>query len=370
MRRLSASPRARRTVVALLCALGALAAGCGGEEEQEQGSGAYDEGRAPSGPPGSPSRGDSDRDEDPGPARRSRRKGPAVAVIGDTPYSAQQVASFRTDIASINSDPHVRLAIHLGDIQEGERRCEDRYLSRIRRDFDTFDDPLVYTPGDNEWTDCHEASRGGHAPTERLARLRSIFFDRPGHTLGRRSKRVIAQHAPFVENVRWEQARTLFVTLHVVGSNNGVERWPPAAGGSRQPEANRARQRANLAWLDRAFDAARDRRAAAVVVAMQADMWPEDADHDETSGFDPIVSRLAARARAFRRPVLVLQGDSHEFKSDRPLARGSPIHGVSTRAPNLTRIVVQGEDSSEWLRLHLDPSSAEVFSWDRVDLGG
>ena len=343
-----------------LSALAALAAGCGGGEEAEQGSRSYEE------PRGSPSRGGEDR----GSSRHSKVKGPAIAVIGDTPYSAQQVGSFREDIASINSDPSVRLAIHLGDIQEGSRRCEDRYLSRIRRDFDTFEDPLVYTPGDNEWTDCHEASKGGHAPTERLAKLRSVFFDRPGRTLGRRSKQVKAQPAPFVENVRWEQGRAVFLTLHVVGSNNGLVPWPAAAGGARQLQANRARQRANLAWLDRGFEAARARRAAGVVVAMQADMWPEDAPADETSGFDAIVARLARRARAFGRPVLVLQGDSHEYKSDRPLADGSPIHGVTTRVPNLTRVVVQGADSSEWLRLHVDPRSAEVFTWDRVDLGG
>ena len=323
-----------RTILALLCALATLAAGCGGAGEEGQ------------------------------------ARGPAIAVIGDTPYGAEQVAGFREYIASINSDPTVRLAIHLGDIQEGSSRCTDAHLSRIRRDFDTFDDPLVYTPGDNEWTDCHLASKGAHAPTERLARLRSTFFDRPGRTLGGRSKKVEAQQAPFVENVRWEQAGALFVTLHVVGSNDGLDPWPAAAGGARQLQENRARRRANLAWLDSAFEAARERHAAGVVVAMQADMWPEDAGAGETSGFDPIVARLARHARAFARPVLVLQGDSHEFKSDRPLARGSPIHGVTTRAPNLTRVVVQGADASEWLRLRVAPRAAEPFSWHRVELGG
>jgi len=351
--------------VGALGALAALAAGCGGEDEEEQGSRSYDERHPPSPPARSPKKGSAKGEQGRAP---SRKRGPALAVIGDTPYSPVQVADFRDDIASINSDPDVRLAIHLGDIQ-AERRCEDRYLARIRRDFDTFADPLVYTPGDNEWTDCHPESRGGHAPTERLAKLRSVFFDRPGHTLGRRPKKVKAQRAPFVENVRWEQYRTVFLTLHVVGSDNGREPWSAAAGRAQQVEENRARMRANLGWLDRGFAAARDRRAAAVVVALQADMWPEGGP-GQASGFDPIVARLARLARAFRGPVLVLDGDSHEFKSDRPLARGSPIHGVATRAPNVTRIVVQGEDTDEYLRLQVDHRAPAVFSWERVPFEG
>jgi len=38
---------------------------------------------------------------------------------------------------------------------------------------------------------------------------------------------------------------------------------------------------------------------------------------------------------------------------------------VTTAAPNLTRIVVEGETASEWLRLTVDPRSPQVFSWQR-----
>ena len=297
--------------------------------------------------------------------------GPAIAVIGDTPYGAEQVRNFRRDIAEINADRDVRLVIHLGDIQEGPSRCEDGYLERIRRDFDRFDDPLVYTPGDNEWTDCHKPAKGGLAPTERLAKLRATFFDAPGRTLGRRARRVKAQRAPFVENVRWMEDRAVFATLHVPGSNNGLEPW---SGGSTpsaaQLEDHRSRVKADLDWLDQAFDAARTERAAAVVLAMQADMWPGDQGSPEVSGYEAIVARLARRARAFRRPVLVLQGDSHRFKVDSPLKRGSGQHGVGTAAPNVIRVVVQGATSHphEWLRLRL-VSTPEAFALDRVRLG-
>ena len=295
-------------------------------------------------------------------------KGLAIAVIGDTPYGSAQVAGFRGDIAEINADREVRLVIHLGDIQEGPSRCEDGYLERIRRDFDRFEDPLVYTPGDNEWTDCHRPDKGGQAPTRRLARLRAIFFDTPGRTLGRRPRRVKAQQAPFVENARWTEGRTVFTTLHVPGSNNGLEPWSPrSTPGKDQIEDHRARVKADLDWLDQAFDAASAERAAAVVVAMQADMWPGHDASPDLSGYEAIVARLARRARAFRRPVLVLQGDSHRFSFGFPLRRGSERHGVTTTAPNLVRVVVQGADSRprEWLRLRVT-RTPEVFRFDRV----
>jgi len=299
------------------------------------------------------------------PDLEERPNGLALAVIGDTPYGSEQVAGFRRDIEAINADPDVTRVIHLGDIQEGPSRCTDRYLTRIRRDFDAFEDPLIYTPGDNEWTDCHRADKGGFVPTERLSKLRSVFFDRPGRSLGSNPAKVTAQRRPFVENVRWTQARTVFATIHVPGSNNDLAPWSEAAApGPDQTKEYRSRLRADLEWLDQAFDAASAQRAAGVVVAMQADMWPPSVADVETSGYDAIIAKLATRARAFGRPVLVLHGDSHVYNSDRPLL------DATQSVPNLTRLVVQGGDSSprQWLRLNVAPATPEVFTWDNVRL--
>jgi hypothetical protein len=35
---------------------------------------------------------------------------------------------------------------------------------------------VIYTPGDNEWTDTHDERVGSHDPLERLASIRRIFF--------------------------------------------------------------------------------------------------------------------------------------------------------------------------------------------------
>jgi hypothetical protein len=69
-------------------------------------------------------------------------------------------------------------------IKNGSSGCDDAYFAVRLSDFEMFADPLVYMPGDNEWTDCHRANNGGYLPTERLAALRELFFAKPDRTLG------------------------------------------------------------------------------------------------------------------------------------------------------------------------------------------
>src|SRR5215213_587281 len=89
-----------------------------------------------------------------------------MAVIGDVPYGEVQEASFGTLIAAVNDDPKVRTVIHLGDTKSGSTACTDERLTAVRDALETFEDPVVYTPGDNEWTDCHRPSAGGYDPLE------------------------------------------------------------------------------------------------------------------------------------------------------------------------------------------------------------
>jgi hypothetical protein len=292
-----------------------------------------------------------------------------IAVIGDIPYGDPLIAEFPADIAQINADPDVNRVIHLGDIKNGSSRCDDTYLADRLADFSTFADPLVYTPGDNEWTDCHRANNGGYLPTERLAKIRELFFDHPGQTLGGQAH-VTIQGRAFPENVIWDASSVQFGVVHVVGSNDDQAPWytdrKDPASGALVPEtpAERAlrareyipREAAALEWIDRLFDAAEDRGAPAVVVGMQADMW--DGTAADQTAFAPIKAVIADRAARFGKPVLLLQGDSHQLKVDRPA--GMPA--------NLTRVVVQGSTSvpHEWLRLRVDPGSAGVFTCENV----
>jgi hypothetical protein len=68
---------------------------------------------------------------------------------------------------------------------------------------------------------------------------------------------------------------------------------------------------------------------------------------------------------------VLLNGDTHLYHADQPLADPASATGVihhTPAVPNLTRIVVQGStnDPGEWLRLRIDPRTSQVFSWQNV----
>jgi hypothetical protein len=294
-----------------------------------------------------------------------------LAVMGDTPYGAEQLAAFPGLINDINADPGVHQAIHLGDIKTGSTPCTDEYFRHIATEFERFRDPLIYTPGDNEWTDCHRPAAGAYDPLERLDALRSAFFPEPGTALGVRPMALQTQaddpaHAAFAENTLWISAQVAFATVHAVGSNNGLDPW---FGGTETPEQTerrqaevRARTDAALAWIDETFDTAQERGLRGVVVGMQADTFIGSGN----TSFTEIVRRLADRSREFDGEVLLLQGDSHRYLVDRPLAEGHQGYGITEPVTNLTRIVVEGETASEWLRLTVNPRAEQLFTWQRV----
>jgi hypothetical protein len=297
-----------------------------------------------------------------------------IAVIGDAPYGTAALGAFPRLIDQINTDPTVSDVVHIGDIKSGSSDCSDAYFARIKSLFDTFRDPLQYTTGDNEWTDCHNS---GHVPTERLAKLRQVFFPSPGTTLGQDPMKVTAQPG-LPEDVSWSQNRVTFGTFDVQGSNNDLVAWdpvtPPAGDGPGPEWAGRSPKVVD--WLNRTFDAAEQQHSAGVALFLQADMWSDEnlANGQGGSGYAPFVQQLAERAKEFGRPVVLINGDSHVYAERHPL---DGTHYTTVKAPNLTQITIQrslepptpdtvGQPvAAEWLDLHIDPRSSAVFSWTR-----
>jgi hypothetical protein len=287
--------------------------------------------------------GDGSRDVDVRPAPLT------LAVIGDTPYGDPQEAAFPGLVDAVNRHADVDLVLHVGDIKTGGSTCTAKRYRRLRRLFDTFADPFVLTPGDNEWTDCHREEAGGFRPDDRLSLLRRIFYPTPGRSLGARPMTVRAQTSrrsarSFPENQLWTAQQVVFSTVHVVGSNNGRD----LPGG--RPAFER-RLAAALAWIDETFRAAARPAVQGVVIALHADMFAGG----EMRGFTDVVRRLERRARAFDGPVLLVSGDTHRYRVERPLER----------SPNLTQIIVEGETAVEWLQLDVDPRRRDVFSFVR-----
>jgi hypothetical protein len=321
-----------------------------------------------------------------------------IAVIGDWPYTDTLLTNAKLLTDSVNADQAVDAVIHVGDIHSGSMPCtsagilppipdsDPGFNQQIYYHFQQFEAPVVYTPGDNEWTDCYKTKAFASGdPLKELAALRTLFFARPGKTLGRREKDVWsqAQHyrpafpsdAQFVENVIWQDGKVVFVTLNLPGSNNDKLAWKNGfENDAAQDREVEERTAAAERWLTKAFALAKHEHAKAVVIATQADFWDPEASAPGGNGVDgytSVVRRLAGLSLWFGYPVMLLNGDSHTFVADRPLADPTSTTGQihnTLAVPNLSRITVQGakEKPAAWLRLTIDTRTPQVFGWTNV----
>jgi hypothetical protein len=276
----------------------------------------------------------------------------AFALMGDVPYREEQEPLLEELIEDINSDAEVAFTIHDGDIKGGGQPCDNSVYAREARRFSTFARALVYTPGDNEWTDCRRSAAGSYDPVERLTFLRRTFFPNPSASLGQTPLRLEHQGPDYPENARWHFGGVTFATLHVVGSNNN--RPSSVSAGSEQEF--QARNAANLDWLSATFDEARARGSAGVLVAMQANIL--EGDFLSPSGFTDLVEAFSRQVAEFGKPVVLVHGDTHLFRIDQPrLGPGPP-------PDNFTRVETFGDPQVGWVRGTVDLESEELFHFE------
>ena len=264
------------------------------------------------------------------------------AAIGDVPYGPHE--AFAALIDQVNAQSPA-FTIHVGDIKSGSTVCSDETFLSVQQLFEQFDHALIYTPGDNEWTDCHRVNNGRYDPLERLAKIRQLFFS-SNDSLGKQKRALQTQSSQksfssFVENRRWSQGNVRFASLHLVGSNNNLQPGLPSSS------EFAAREQANIAWLRETFAEAKTHMDSAVVLAMQADTF--FGEPRKGSGFVRWNAALAQEVAAWGKPVLLIQGDTHQYLIDNPLkdAGGKPLR-------QLVRVVVPGESQADAVLISID----------------
>lgn len=279
----------------------------------------------------------------------------AFALIGDTAYSETDAVRLSTLLSELDAQT-LRFVLHVGDIKGGRESCEDALLQRRRDLLDRSAHPLVVLPGDNDWTDCHRHRAGGFDPLERLVALRRLFWASPAALGGERGGGLTLERQPGLpENVRWRIGPVQFVGLHVVGSGNGLEGYPGSRGEFRR------RRDANRVWLSQTVGMALETNADALAIAFHAD---PDFHRSPRPGFADFVALLQESADRFRRPILLMHGDSHRFRADRPLADRD-----GRRFEHVQRVICFGWPSvTAWVRiayLPADPLRFRVGIHDR-----
>lgn len=286
----------------------------------------------------------------------------SFAVLGDAPYFAWEDVQYRLVLSALDAHD-LAWVLHVGDIFW--RPCTDDHYRRNLGWFNGLRHPVIYTPGDNEWTDCWEPGSGAFAPRERLERLRQIFFADPSRSLGGSPLSLVSQggREPFpelVENARWMREGIVFATVHLVGSRNGLE---PFAGRTAEDDAEaRRRTEAAAAWVRETFAEARALDASAVVLGFHANpAFEAGADDSYRQAFEPFLGTLEEEVERFQGPVLVAQGDDHEYIVDQPLVRRT----TGRRLANLTRLQVPGSPEVGWVRVVVTPGAANPFAFER-----
>jgi hypothetical protein len=287
------------------------------------------------------------------PAASSRGSGDRsrfeFALIGDVPYTAIHETQYENMLAEINGE-HVAFTVHDGDIKSGSTLCADAvYTTELAR-FERFQRPLIYTPGDNEWTDCHRANNGSYDPLERLTLLRSVLFADPATSHGVRELELTHQGPAYPENARWAYGRVTFATIHVVGSNNNLGRTPE------NDAEYAARNTANRAWLSETFDQATAAGNRGIMFVIQAN--PFEANTAVPSGFDDFINTLRQETLAFDGQVVLVHGDTHTIRIDKPL-----LTDAGVRIENFTRVETFGNPDAHWVRVSVDAHDPEVFSY-------
>ncbi len=314
----------------------------------------------------------------------------AIGLWGDLPYSPVQAAVGLPNLIADMNAAKLRFSVHDGDLKQGSGSlCDDNLYFQALGWFESLDAPAMFTPGDNDWTDCDRTSNGGFNSLERLDRERAIFFSTP-YSMGRRKVRQEVQTtplclglngaAPCVENRRWTIGRVTYATLNVQGScNNLCDTAPNSAEWA-------ARNAANIAWLRDTFAQAKARGSAAVMLVSQANPGWDQSDPTRAplrdpktlaetdplpDGYQAWLVALREEVVAFRRPVAYVHGDSHYHRIDKPL-----LDAKGQRLENFTRVETFGDNAGNgtndvnWIKVRVDPRSREVFSYQAMIVPG
>lgn len=265
------------------------------------------------------------------------------AAFGDTPYSKDEEAQFPGLIAEMNRED-LAFVVHVGDFKNSREACTDELFAVRRQWFDLSRHPFLYTPGDNDWTDCRRAIFDPRDPRERLGKLREIFT-RGGESLGQRTVPLERQSADYPEHARWRHGRVLFAALNVPGGANHARQ---------DPAEFKARNAAALQWLRQSFAAAREDAAPAIVIFLHANPWASPTGR--YFGYRELLAALDAETRKFPGSVLLVHGDTHRFRVDRPA-----IHPDGGEPPaNFTRVEVFGYPVMNWVRIRVSEEAGRI----------
>jgi hypothetical protein len=307
----------------------------------------------------------------------------AIGLWGDLPYSSLQETTGVPNLIDDMNAQRLAFTVHDGDLKQGSNSpCDEALYDRSLAYFNALEAPAMFTPGDNDWTDCDRPSNGGFSSLDRLDHERQVFFSTP-YSLGRRQLPQDVQmeplclgvtgYVPCVENRRWSLRGVTYATLNIQGSCNNLCDTNP------DPDEYDARNAAVIQWMRETFTDAEARGSAAVMLISQANPGWDMSDPTRApvrnprtlaepvgpDGFQEFLLALRDEVVHFRKPVAYVHGDSHYFRVDKPFQ-----DALGRRLENFTRVETfgnnpgNGNNDVQWIKATVDARTREVFSYE------
>jgi hypothetical protein len=321
----------------------------------------------------------------------------AIGLWGDFPYSDVQAATGVPNLIADMNSQDLEFTAHDGDLKAGNSTpnsttpttCSDALYVQALGYFNSLKAPAIFTPGDNDWTDCDRASNGGFSSLERLDHERLVFFSTPfslgQHHLFQQVQLTptclgVSGNVPCVENRRWRVGRVTYATLNIQGSCNNLCDTLP------DPAEYAARNAADIAWMQETFAEAKEHHSVAVMLISQGDPGFDATDgtrgplrnpktlaetDGQPDGFQTFLLALRDEVVAFEKPVAYVHGDSHYFRIDKPF-----LNSLGQRLENFTRVETFGDNQGNgtndvnWIKVLVDSHSREVFSYQQQIVPG
>src|SRR5262245_41633641 len=140
---------------------------------------------------------DHDRDHDDG-----RHGTYAIGLWGDLPYADLQATVGVPNLIADMNRQDLKFTVHDGDLKVGSgvpnsttpTTCSDAMYLQALGFLKALRAPAMFTPGDNDWTDCDRPANGNFNSLERLDHERALFFSTP-FSFGQHKMRLEVQDA-------------------------------------------------------------------------------------------------------------------------------------------------------------------------------
>jgi hypothetical protein len=280
----------------------------------------------------------------------------SFVALGCMPYGAENFTAYERLLAEINRRKPA-FTVHCGDTKKGSEPPSDAFLKKVHTWFDSLEGAVIYTPGDNEWTDVYRENNGKQSPAVWLGKVRAEYFSTE-RSMGKAPIPLVTQRRDrgfekFVENARWTRGGVVFATVHVVGSNNNnLKEVPGAVAEFRERDA------ANAAWVRATFAEARATQAPGVALFFQAEAFNHDAVEKEgrESGFRLFLATVEEEAKRFGKPVLLVHADEHRYRYEPKMKFPG-----GEKLDNVTRLETFGAGDIHAVQVVVDPGSTAVF---------